>query len=72
VLHLCCFYHLVCEQGALDTWQHYELHPSDDSPAPILFEFYWLPLTAAEQELPPYYTTQIGALREELQGKAKG
>jgi 8-oxo-dGTP pyrophosphatase MutT (NUDIX family) len=36
------FYHLELVGDAPSTWLHYEWHPSDGSPAPIEFEFYWV------------------------------
>jgi 8-oxo-dGTP diphosphatase len=34
------FFHLTYPYEVPETWQHYEHHPSDGSPRPILFEFY--------------------------------
>ncbi len=61
-IHLRHFYHMLCAQDTADTWQHYENYPSDGSPDPILFEFYWLPLTDAAGKLNPYYTAKLGQL----------
>ena len=36
------FYHLELVEDSAETWVHYEWHPSDGSPAPIEFEFYWV------------------------------
>ncbi len=38
------FYHLICEEMPPERWQHCEMHPSDGSPAPIRFEFFWAQL----------------------------
>jgi ADP-ribose pyrophosphatase YjhB (NUDIX family) len=35
------FVHLRCTDEPPATWQHEERDPSDGSPAPILFEFFW-------------------------------
>lgn len=60
------FFHLSSPPHVPDTWQHKELHPSDGSPAPILFEFYWLPLAEAAGELAPYYTVKLQQLHDSL------
>ena len=70
--HLRHFYHLICEPDAPDRWLHDELHPSDGSPAPITFEFYWLPVTAAAQSLHPYYVAKIDKLVDSLLGNSFG
>ena len=56
------FFHLMCLMDVPDTWQHYEHAPSDGSPGPILFEFYWLPLDEAAEELDPYFTARLERL----------
>jgi len=45
------FYHLICEETPPERWIHYEWHPSDGSPAPIRFEFFWVPLPDGVPEL---------------------
>jgi 8-oxo-dGTP diphosphatase len=62
------FFHLECLRGTPETWQHYEMHPSDGTPAPILFEFSWLPLPEAAGKLDPYFTTQLSRLLETTPG----
>ena len=71
-IHLRHFYHLLCAQDTADTWQHYENYHSDGSPDPILFEFYWLPLTDAARILNPYYTARLGQLPGAADGQASG
>ena len=44
------FFHLRCTSEPPATWQHEEQDPSDGSPAPILFEFFWARLP---DEIPP-------------------
>ena len=44
------FFHLRCATPLPATWQHAEGDPSDGGP-PILFEFFWLPLTEAPEQL---------------------
>ena len=58
-IHLRYFFHLRCQQDVPENWQHHERHPSDGSPGPILFDFYWLPLTEAGRVLPPYFTAKL-------------
>jgi len=36
------FFHLVVTGEPKQTWIHYEYNPSDGSPAPIEFEFFWV------------------------------
>ena len=62
------FYHLNCHPNAPDRWLHEELNPSDGSPAPITFEFYWLPVESAAHLLPPYFQTQLENLVAILRG----
>ena len=62
------FFHIFSTQYVPDTGQHYEQHPCDDSPAPILFEFYWLPYVKADGILDPYFTAMLNQLRESLAG----
>jgi 8-oxo-dGTP pyrophosphatase MutT (NUDIX family) len=71
-IHLRHFYHMLCAQDTADTWQHYENYPSDGSPDPILFEFYWLPLTAAAGILNLYYTAKLDQLPDAADGQASG
>ena len=41
-VHQRYFFHLECRQETPTTWRHYENDPSDGSPAPIEFEFFWV------------------------------
>jgi hypothetical protein len=43
------FYHLKLDGGAPETWLNYERNPSDGGPAPIEFEFFWVPLDQAPE-----------------------
>ena len=52
-----------------ETWQHYEMHPSDGTPGEFLFEFYWTPLAQAAAVLHPYYVAFIDALQQKIGGK---
>jgi 8-oxo-dGTP pyrophosphatase MutT (NUDIX family) len=47
------FYHLVCLDTPAERWQHYEEHPSEGPPDPILFELYWVDLPDGVPELSP-------------------
>jgi 8-oxo-dGTP diphosphatase len=38
------FYHLRCTGNPPETWEHGEFHPSDGTPGPIVFAFFWAPL----------------------------
>jgi 8-oxo-dGTP pyrophosphatase MutT (NUDIX family)/RimJ/RimL family protein N-acetyltransferase len=41
-VHQRYFFHLECRQETPTTWHHHENDPSDESPAPIEFEFFWV------------------------------
>ena len=43
------FYHLRCTNSPPETWQHFEDDPSDGSPGPIRFEFFWCNLDRLPQ-----------------------
>ena len=45
------FYHLRCTATPPERWRHDETDPSDGSPAPIRFEFYWVDLPDGVPEL---------------------
>ena len=45
------FYHLRCEGIPPERWQHDEADPSDGSPAPVRFEFFWAALPGGIPEL---------------------
>ena len=45
------FYHLALGGEAPETWLSYEWQPSDGSPAPIEFEFFWVRLPDEVPEL---------------------
>lgn len=61
-VHHRCFYHLVCEKPPPERWIHYEWHPSDGSPAPIRFEFFWVPLPDGVPELAPGHGRMLPVL----------
>jgi 8-oxo-dGTP pyrophosphatase MutT (NUDIX family) len=44
-------YQLVCDGDRPETWRHDELTPSDGSPGPITFEFFWVNLPDGVPEL---------------------
>ncbi len=44
------FYHLACPGNQSETWRHYETDPSDGSPGPIPFDFFWV---IFPDEVPP-------------------
>ena len=43
-IHHRYFYHLRCDSDPPITWRHTEPDPSDATPEPIVFEFYWAQL----------------------------
>lgn len=46
------FYHLWCHGHPPSTWQHEEhYHDDDQTQPPILFEFFWAPLSQAAPSL---------------------
>ena len=61
------FFHLLYDEEPPITWQHYEMHPSDGSPQPILFEFHWLSLAKAARQLHPYYRAKLAELEVSMQ-----
>jgi 8-oxo-dGTP pyrophosphatase MutT (NUDIX family) len=60
------FYHLLCTGSPPERWQHDECDPSDGSPAPILFELYWVDMPDAIPELAPGHGALLGALMDEM------
>jgi len=44
------FYHLRCTENPPETWKHGEMHPSDGTPGPIVFQFFWATLP---NDIPP-------------------
>lgn len=56
-VHYRHFFHLRTETPLPATWRHVERDPSDGGP-PILFEFFWMPLTQARELL----IAEMGAL----------
>jgi ADP-ribose pyrophosphatase YjhB (NUDIX family) len=50
-IHHRFFYHLRCTADPPETWRHAEHDPSDGSPGPIAFEFFWAPLPNGVPEL---------------------
>jgi 8-oxo-dGTP diphosphatase len=56
------FFHLTLDGDAPETWLHCEMTPSDGSPAPIEFEFFW---TRLPDEVPALSGEQ-GALLHRL------
>ena len=50
-IHLRHFFHLRYSGEITPRWKSYELNPSDGSPAPIEFEFYWVKFPGEVPEL---------------------
>jgi 8-oxo-dGTP pyrophosphatase MutT (NUDIX family) len=65
------FFHLGSPHEIPETWQHYENDPSDGSPGPILFEFYWLPVGVAADKLDPYFAAMLARLPEKKDQRLK-
>lgn len=45
------FYHLLIDGELQTTWRHAEMHPSDGTAEPIVFEFFWVDLPREVPEL---------------------
>jgi 8-oxo-dGTP diphosphatase len=65
-IHHRSFYHLRCTTEPPATWRHEETDPSDGSPAPIVFEFFWARLPDAVPELIAGHGAMIPRLVELL------
>ncbi len=50
-VHQRYYYHYQLAGSQPATWRHYETNPSDRSPRPIAFEFYWVDLRGGDPEL---------------------
>jgi 8-oxo-dGTP diphosphatase len=61
-LHRRYFFHLRCEGEPPRSWCHGEYTPSDGTPGPIAFDFFWVPLPDGVPEL----IAEMGALLPEL------
>jgi 8-oxo-dGTP pyrophosphatase MutT (NUDIX family) len=59
------FYHLACPGFPPDEWRHYEHDPSDGSPGPIPFDFFWLDLNGEIPEL----IAEMGHFLSQLQDR---
>lgn len=60
------FYHLVCDKTPPERWEHFEMYPSDGSPAPIRFAFFWVPLSDGVPELVPGHAKMLDKLVQVL------
>jgi 8-oxo-dGTP diphosphatase len=56
-------YQVVCEEDPPDTWRHDELTPSDGTPGPITFEFFWVNLPDDVPELAAGHEVMVGRLQ---------
>jgi ADP-ribose pyrophosphatase YjhB (NUDIX family) len=59
-------YHLTCEAEPPTRWRHQEMHPSDGSPGPITFEFFWVKLPDEVPALAPGHEAMVPKLLELL------
>lgn len=62
------FFHLECGGVPPETWEHGELFPSDGSPGPILFRFFWVDLASDLPVLIAGHDRFIPELRARLVG----
>jgi 8-oxo-dGTP diphosphatase len=60
------FYHLRCTTEPPATWRHEETDPSDGSPGPIVFEFFWARLPDEGPELIAGHGAMIPSLVKSL------
>lgn len=61
-LHRRFFYHITCTAPPPLTWRGYEYTPSDGSPGPVAFDFYWVDILNAD----PGLSFEMDACLEEL------
>ena len=59
-------YHPTCERGAPERWRHQEADPSDGTPGPIAFEFFWVALPEGVPELAPGHDVMLPRLADRL------
>jgi ADP-ribose pyrophosphatase YjhB (NUDIX family) len=55
-------YHLVFEGEPPNTWRHEERHPSDGTPGPYTFEFFWVELPDGVPALAPGHEVMLPRL----------
>ena len=60
------FFHLRCTGNPPETWQHFETDPSDGTPEPILFEFFWADLPHGVPELTGHHAALLPELIKRL------
>ena len=65
-------YHLTCRGDPPETWRHDEADPSDGTPGPITFEFFWAELLDGVPELAPGHEVMVGELRGKPGGEGGG
>ncbi|MGD2156846.1 MAG: NUDIX domain-containing protein [Anaerolineales bacterium] len=63
-----CYFHLECLQKTPETWHHLEMDPSDGSPGPIEFEFFWISF----QEGVPKLSGNLGNMLEKISPERGG
>lgn len=67
-IHRRRFYHLICcGDSPPERWEHAEMNPSDGSPAPIRFEFFWIPVSDGVSMLESWLTPLFPALHHGLE-----
>jgi 8-oxo-dGTP diphosphatase len=64
------FYHLRCTGDPPATWRHWETDPSDGSPSPIPFDFFWAPLPAGVPDLIAGHGNLLPQLLDSLEAGA--
>jgi len=65
------FYHLTCANKPPARWQHSELSPSDGSPGPIVFEFFWAALPDGVPPLAYEHDRMLPQLLARLNGNRR-
>ena len=66
------FYHLICGGDPPEEWLHDETDPSDGSPSPIQFEFFWAELPDQVPELIADHGIMLPQLEERMRSEDEG
>ena len=56
-------YQLACEEAPPETWRHDELTPSDGTPGPYTFEFFWVNLPDGVPQLAEGHEVMVPKLQ---------
>ena len=66
------FYHLLCGGDPAEEWLHDETDPSDGSPSPIHFEFFWAEMPDQIPELIADHGFMLPQLKERMGSENQG